>query len=69
MGHQGPLSMEFSGQEYWSGLAFPSLVIANGTHFTYSIYFTNTAESLLCAWPSYSGKTNINKKTPNQINT
>ena len=22
--HQAPLSMEFSGQEYWSGLAFPS---------------------------------------------
>ena len=23
--HQGPLSMEFSRQEYWSGLPFPSL--------------------------------------------
>ena len=22
--HQAPLSMEFSGQEYWSGLPFPS---------------------------------------------
>ena len=22
--HQAPLSMEFSGQEYWSGLLFPS---------------------------------------------
>ena len=22
--HQGPLSMEFSRQEYWSGLPFPS---------------------------------------------
>ena len=22
--HQGPLSMEFSRQEYWSGLSFPS---------------------------------------------
>ena len=22
--HQPPLSMEFSGQEYWSGLPFPS---------------------------------------------
>ena len=22
--HQGPLSTEFSGQEYWSGLPFPS---------------------------------------------
>ena len=22
--HQAPLSMEFSGQEYWSGLSFPS---------------------------------------------
>ena len=25
--HQAPLSMEFSRQEYWSGLPFPSLVI------------------------------------------
>ena len=24
MAHQGPLSMEFSRQEYWSGLSFPS---------------------------------------------
>ena len=24
MGHQAPLSMEFSRQEYWSGLPFPS---------------------------------------------
>ena len=23
--HQAPLSMEFSRQEYWSGLSFPSL--------------------------------------------
>ena len=23
--HQGPLSMEFSRQEYWNGLPFPSL--------------------------------------------
>ena len=26
-GHQAPLSMEFSEQEYWSGLPFPSLVV------------------------------------------
>ena len=24
MGHQAPLSMEFSREEYWSGLPFPS---------------------------------------------
>ena len=24
VGHQAPLSMEFSRQEYWSGLPFPS---------------------------------------------
>ena len=24
VGHQAPLSMEFSRQEYWSGLSFPS---------------------------------------------
>ena len=24
VGHQGPLSMGFPGQEYWSGLLFPS---------------------------------------------
>ena len=24
LAHQGPLSMEFSRQEYWSGLQFPS---------------------------------------------
>ena len=27
MAHQGPLSMGFSRQEYWSGLPFPSPVI------------------------------------------
>ena len=36
--HQVPLSMEFSRQEYWSGLPFPSVAIYNyppinmGTH-------------------------------------
>ena len=38
--HQAPLSMEFSGQEYWSGLPFPSpLCITVLVYFTYgSIY-------------------------------
>ena len=29
--HQAPLSMGFSRQEYWSGLLFPSPVIAEGS--------------------------------------
>ena len=30
--HQAPLSMEFSRQEYWSGLSFPSLLLLS--HFS-----------------------------------
>ena len=29
--HQAPLSMEFSRQEYWSGVPLPSLIIMLGT--------------------------------------
>ena len=31
--HQGPLSMEFSRQEYWSGLPFPSPTAAVGNEY------------------------------------
>ena len=34
---QAPLSMEFSRQEYWSGLPFPSLLcLVKGAYFTFS---------------------------------
>ena len=35
MAHQAPLSMEFSRQEYWSGLPFPSPIY---TYIQYTIY-------------------------------
>ena len=42
--HQAPLSMEFSRQEYWSGLPFPSPVVC---HIFDIIYFCSyTLKSL-----------------------
>ena len=35
---QAPLSMEFSRQEYWNGLPFPSPEESNGMYLTETIY-------------------------------
>ena len=39
--HQAPLSMEFSWQEYWSGLPFPSPVMNAPLHIYIYFFFFN----------------------------
>ena len=41
--HQGPLSMGFSRQEYWSGLPFPSPGIKLASPALVSRFFTTSA--------------------------
>ena len=41
--HQGPLSMEFSRQEYWRGLSFPSPGIKSASLASVSGFFTTRA--------------------------
>ena len=60
--HQGPLSMEFSRQEYWSGLPFPSPGVfptqGSKPHLSCLLYWQ--ADSLLpCHLGSTSGQARI----------
>ena len=50
---QAPLSMEFSRQEYWSGLPFPSPVVCLTMVSTCILYSVAMLTFFSCAWEPY----------------